>query len=219
MAPTRKNPKRAYRSAQRDAARDATRARIVSAAGRVLRERGWGSFSVEAVARAAGVTRLTVYHQFGERRALLEAVFDEEAARGGLSGIARAMQSNDPHASLAAVAKVFCAFWAKSGPMQGVVAAAMADPELAEAIGARNERRRQLLDVVVERMVKRKDVRRARVPELVDTLFALTSFAFYAELRASRLTPERVCAAVQELAGAAVEGARGKPRRRRESST
>lgn len=219
MAAVAKGTRRAYRSAQREAAREATRARIVSAAGRLLHERGWANFSVDAVARAAGVTRLTVYHQFGERRALLEAVFDEQATRGGLSAIAHAMQIDDPHASLAEVVRIFCVFWAESGPMQGVVAAAMADAELAEAIRARNERRRQLLDVIVGRMVKRGGVPCSRVPGLVDTLFALTSFAFYAELSASRLAPKRVCATVEELATAAVSGASSKRKRRRNRST
>jgi len=37
------------------------------------------------------VTRLTVYNQFGSRRGLLEAVFDNIARQGGLHEIADAM--------------------------------------------------------------------------------------------------------------------------------
>lgn len=208
MVGAKKKRKRAYHSSRRDAEREATRAAIVAAAARLLRHAGWAGFSVEAVARAADVTRLTVYHQFGERRALLEAVFDREAAHGGLSGIPNAMQLDSPHASLAAVAEIFCAFWASSGAMHGVLAASMADPELAVAIDERNQRRRQLLAVIVARLVECRDVPPARVPALVDTLFALTSFAFYAELTGAGLARVQACATVAELAAAAVQATR-----------
>ena len=45
------------------------RERVIEAAARSLREdASIASFSLDAVAKAAGVTRLTVYHQFGSRR-------------------------------------------------------------------------------------------------------------------------------------------------------
>src|ERR1700704_3151756 len=88
---------RPYRSPRRDAAATQTHARIVVAAAAVLGSpKGSGGFSLEAVARKAGVTRLTVYNQFGSRRALLEAVFDERAARGGLHRIADVMAGAGP---------------------------------------------------------------------------------------------------------------------------
>lgn len=208
MAPSQKKPKRAYRSAKRARGRERTREKIVAAAECLLHERGWEKFSVEAVARTAGVTRLTVYNQFGDRRALLEAVFDEHAARGGLQEIASAMQLDDPRAALCRVIEIFCAFWARSGPIQGVMAAAMADSELARAIHERNERRRELLGVIVGAMVKRGEVTRRSGDRLVDTLFALTSFAFYRELSASRLGSKGACAVVAELVSASVERCR-----------
>jgi AcrR family transcriptional regulator len=58
----------------------------------------------------AGVTRLTFYNQFGSRSALLEAVFDERAARGGLHRIAGAMAASDPHAGLLQVIAIFLRF-------------------------------------------------------------------------------------------------------------
>ena len=206
MAEPRKKTKRPYRSEQRDAAREATRAAIVSAAGQLLRDEGWQSFSLDAVARAAGVTRLTVYNQFGGRRPLLEAVFDAQALRGGLTDLVAAMQMSDPRAALVRVVRTFCRFWSGAGPMHGVMAAAMADSELAQAIAQRNERRRQLLERLVERM---PDVPKKRTPVLVDTLFALTSFAFYQELATSRLGAEKACGTVVDLVVATLERATG----------
>src|SRR6202011_346514 len=86
-----------YVSSVRTAAAAAKRDRVIEAAARSLREdASIASFSLDAVAKAAGVTRLTVYHQFGSRRGLLEAVFDEIARQGGLAEISDAMAISDP---------------------------------------------------------------------------------------------------------------------------
>src|ERR1700682_1943743 len=83
---------RPYTSSVRTAAAAEKRERVIDVAARSLREEASiASFSLDAVAKAAGVTRLTVYHQFGSRRGLLEAVFDDIARQGGLTEIAGAM--------------------------------------------------------------------------------------------------------------------------------
>ena len=80
-----KRKRRPYRSDVRAAAADETRARIVAASHRLLSGgRDRPAFSIDAVAREAGVTRLTVYNQFESRRGLLEAVFYDMAMQGGL---------------------------------------------------------------------------------------------------------------------------------------
>src|SRR5262249_61318078 len=80
---------RAYNSPSRIVAATKTRQRIVAAAAAILGPaEGISGFSLQAVAAKAGVTRLTVYNQFGSRRALLEAVFDGMAVRAGLGRIA-----------------------------------------------------------------------------------------------------------------------------------
>ncbi|KFL24804.1 hypothetical protein JP74_23010, partial [Devosia sp. 17-2-E-8] len=63
-------PKRRYVSAKRAAASEANDARIVEAAFVVLQRvaEGGEPFSLEAVAKEAGVTRLTVHNRFGSRR-------------------------------------------------------------------------------------------------------------------------------------------------------
>jgi len=73
---------------------------------------GLHGFSLEAVARRAGAQRLTVYNQFGSRRALLDAVFDDIALRGGLQRLEQVMAEPDPHVGLALLVPVFCEFYA-----------------------------------------------------------------------------------------------------------
>src|SRR5438093_13007201 len=96
---------RPYRLGRRKPAAQRTRARVLRAARELLTARaGAEPFSVDAVARRAGVARMTVYHQFGSRRGLLEALLDSFAAGGELPGLlAAALQRLDPQDYMAAV--------------------------------------------------------------------------------------------------------------------
>jgi AcrR family transcriptional regulator len=193
---------RPYKSPRRSAAATQTRQRIVAAAAAILgTTEGIGGFSLEAVARKAGVTRLTVYNQFGSRSAVLEAVFDERAVRGGLQRIAQAMASSEPRAGLLRVITIFCDFWSfDPGTLGLLYAAAVSDPELGASIHERNERRRRLLTVLVGRMTEIQKLRPKALGDLVDVLFALTSFSFFSQLTAEGRTTRAACQLIQALA-------------------
>src|SRR5437667_12079745 len=173
---------RRYSSPGRAAAASQTRERIVAAAAAILGSaKGVEDFSLEAVAKAAGVTRLTVYNQFGSRRAVLEAVFDVVAVRGGLHRLAEAMTDPDPHVALARIITIFCAFWSFDPGALGLLhAVGSSNPEFAESVNARNERRRRLFTILVRRIAEDISLRHAPLRpkaqrDLVDILFALTS--------------------------------------------
>ena len=202
---------RPYRSPRRDAAASQTRERIVAAATAVLRaSEGSGGFSLEAVAKKAGVTRLTVYNQFGSRRALLEAVFDQRAARGGLHRIAEAMAGSDPYAGLLKVIVIFCDFWSfEPGALGQLHAAGASDPEFDASMRERNERRRHLLAVLVDRIAEDRELRSQTRGDLVDVLFALTSFPFFSQMTAGQRTPDAACRLIQGLTSDAVQRALG----------
>ena len=187
---------RRYVSSVRTAAAAEKRDRVIEAAARSLREdASIASFSLDAVAKAAGVTRLTVYHQFGSRRGLLEAVFDDIAQRGGLTEIADAMAVPDPRAALDRLVEIFCAFWSRD-PAVGRLHEAMAtDPEFAQALRERNERRRKTFDALARRVAGKTTPARAR-RDAVDVIFALTSFAMFAMLSQDRSVDE-VCKLVK----------------------
>src|SRR3981189_552368 len=92
-----KRVSRPYRSLQRAAAANETRASLVAAACTLLSgEKDLPAFSLDGLARQAGVTRLTVYNQFQSKRGLLEAVFDDLARRGGLSELPQVFAEADP---------------------------------------------------------------------------------------------------------------------------
>jgi AcrR family transcriptional regulator len=175
---------RRYHSPVREVAADKTRSRLVAAATRLLRSpAGANRCTLDAVAKAAGVTRLTVYNTFGSRSGLFEAVFDERAKRGGLERIADAMRLPDPLASIDAVVAVFVDFWTADGAVLGnLYALGSTDPELRSSLEARNERRRHLFGVLTGRLSAGGSIAPDLSRELADVLFALTGYGFYADL-------------------------------------
>jgi AcrR family transcriptional regulator len=178
---------RPYRSKLRAEAAGETRARIVAAAAELLSAMPYEPFSLASVATKAGVTRLTVYNQFGGRRALLEGVFDQTASEAGLDRLGEALATPDPREALAAVVERFCDFWAERRQLLLRLQAARAvDLDLDEALHERNERRRRLLRVILDRLAERGEVKAESVPDLADILQVLTSLNVFADLAEGR---------------------------------
>ena len=167
-----------YRPAQRQSTSEPTRARIVDAARELLADPDAPvDFTVDAVAKRAGVSRMTVYYQFGGRAALLEAVLDDLADRVGLTPeIAAAMQRLEPGAALDQVVAVFCGFWASHRlAIRRLRAMAVLDPELAGVF--RDERRRRLIIAALSR--GDSPALPPASESVVDLLLVLTSFETY----------------------------------------
>jgi AcrR family transcriptional regulator len=196
---------RKYVSTARADAVDKRREDVIKAAGDLLRdEANVAAVSLDAVAKTAGVTRLTVYKQFGSRRGLFEAVFDERARQGGLGRIAQAMAMADPRQALGRLIEIFCDFWADDavGRLQDATAT---DPEFAQAVAERNERRRQALRVLVGRIAPASRERPADYRDAVDVIFGLTSYPMFRTLRQGR-TPEAVCGVLTSACNAILAG-------------
>lgn len=189
-------PSRFYSTEKRDAKAAETRARLIDAALDMLGRDEGQVLSLDAVAKAAGVTRLTVYNQFGSRKGLLEAAFDELAARGYLTRLSEAMAIDEPRTALARIVTAFCDFWMSHEGLAGLFAAAATDVELGKALAARNERRRALLATLVDRQGVAEGAAKA---DIVDLLFTLTSFATFAALRGKARDGAAVCALLLPL--------------------
>lgn len=189
-------PSRPYSTEKRDAKAAETRVRLIAAALAILRGADGQSLSLEAVAKAAGVTRLTVYNQFGSRNGLLEAAFDAIAEQGNLASLGEAMAMPDPRAALARVVRTFCDFWKSHDGIGGIFAAAAVDAEFSKALAARNERRRGLLGILADRQGISGNKAKA---DIVDLLFTLTSFATFAALRRENRDGDAVCALLLPL--------------------
>ena len=106
---------RSYRMAERRTSTDATRAQIIAAAHDLLAAETFSEFSMDAIARQADVTRLTVYHQFESRAGLLKALYDDMAKRGDLQKLAEIFRrGGDPLRMLHEFIDVFTRFWSRT---------------------------------------------------------------------------------------------------------
>ncbi|HLH11739.1 MAG TPA: TetR/AcrR family transcriptional regulator [Methylovirgula sp.] len=191
--------KRAYVSPVRTAAAAAKRELVVDAAIRLL-GRDAGPPSMRDVAREAGVTRLTLYKQFGSRKGLLETVFDECARRGGLGRIPDAMALADPREALDRLIEIFCDFWSADLAFARLHDTAAVDPEFADTIAERIERRRKAIGALVNRLKPEPQYQGVR-EGLVDLIFGLTSHAMFQLLRKGR-SKEAACALLKEAIAA-----------------
>ena len=194
--------KRPYVSTQRAAATAETRQRILSAAKRILREEDIAAFSLDAVGRAAGVTRLTVYNQFGSRAGLLEAVFDEIALGGRLARLREAIGNPDGRAGIGQLIQIFCDFWSSDPAVARLHDTMAADEELAAALRARNERRRGGIRALIEKIEGPRD--HAAERNVIDLIFGLTSCAMYHMLAPAR-TPEAVAELIKQTSDDAID--------------
>src|SRR5437660_9877993 len=79
-----------------------TRERLIATATRLFAERGYDATSIETVLHEAEVSRGALYHHFGNKEALFEAVL--EAVEASIQGaiVAEAIASSDPIQALRA---------------------------------------------------------------------------------------------------------------------
>jgi AcrR family transcriptional regulator len=198
---------RPYRLGQRQIATEQTRARILAAARELLLTSDtFTGFSIDAVARQADVARMTVYHQFGSKIGLLEALSDSLAAHGGMEQLANAFRQTDPLEALDEYIRVFSRFWQSDRLVtRRLRALSTLDPDFEQVVKARDERRREGLRVIVLRFVEKygKPVPET-IDETVNILFTLLSFETFDTLAGSTYSIEEISPVVQRLARAAL---------------
>jgi AcrR family transcriptional regulator len=198
---------RPYKLGQRQAANEQTRLRILHAArDLLLASDSFATFSLDAVARRADVARMTVYHQFGSKAGLLEALSDSLAAGGGMEQLATAFRQTDPLDVLNHYILVFSRFWdADRFVMRRLRALAALDPDFELVIRARDERRRQGVKVIIQRFSERQMLAATvSLDEIVDALFTLISFETFDTLAGPARSLEEVAPQVCRLAHAAL---------------
>jgi AcrR family transcriptional regulator len=88
---------------------EATRAALIAAARRLFTERGYNGVGTEEIVRAAGVTRGALYHHFGGKAALLEAVYEKLEAES-TERVARVVLGSELESPLDAMRAGIAAF-------------------------------------------------------------------------------------------------------------
>jgi AcrR family transcriptional regulator len=81
---------------------EATREALIAAARQLFTERGYENVGTEEIVRAAGVTRGALYHHYGDKASLLEAVYNRIEAES-TERVARIVLGSDLHSPLEAM--------------------------------------------------------------------------------------------------------------------
>ena len=198
---------RPYQLGQRQASAEQTRSRIINAARELLMSsNGFSGFSIDAVARQADVARMTVYHQFGNKIGLLEALCDSLAASGGMEQLAAAFRQTEPLDALDNYITVFGRFWESdrlvTRRLRGLAAL---DADFEQVVRARDERRRMGLRVITQRLAEKHGRPAPDIQdETIDVLYTLISFETFDMLAGPTRTIEEVTPVVRRLARAAL---------------
>jgi AcrR family transcriptional regulator len=198
---------RAYKLGQRQVAADQTRANILAAVRNLLAaDGGVAGFTMDAVAREAGVSRMTVYYQFESKTKLLEALCDHLAAQGGMDQMGTVFARADPLDALSEFVRVFARFWGSDRRVvRRLHGMAALDPEIEAVIRGREARRREGLRVLVRRVTERHGLPiREAFDETVEMLWAVISFEMFHALAGPDRTFEEVVPQVARLARAAL---------------
>jgi len=185
---------RPYRLGKRQEAQDLSRERVLDGAREALLDQGASTFTMEGVARRAGVSRQTVYNLFGSKGALLHALLERSARGSAIADLPRAFQNPDPLAGLTDFIRIFARFWVGGADLtRRIRGMAALDPELGEAMRTLQERRLGGIRGLVGRIQARYGRPDATVAaEVVPTLFMLTSFECYDTLRQNGVAEERI---------------------------
>jgi AcrR family transcriptional regulator len=88
---------------------EATREALIGAARGLFTERGYDHVGTEEIVRAAGVTRGALYHHFGDKASLLEAVYGRIEAES-TERVARVVLGSELHSPLDAMKAGVAAF-------------------------------------------------------------------------------------------------------------
>src|SRR6266699_4341068 len=194
---------RPYRLGQRQAASEQTRTRIIRAARELLLSvEGFAGFSIDAVARQADVARMTVYHQFGSKIGLLEALCDSLAIYGWMEQCVASFRQPCPLDALTEYITIFSRFWEAdrlvTRRLRGLAAL---DSDFEQVIRARDERRRHGLRVIVGRIAQQYG---RPAPEAIDEtihiLYTLISFECFDLLARPTRSIQEVTPIVHRLA-------------------
>jgi AcrR family transcriptional regulator len=195
---------RPYQLGKRQEASDETRDKVLAAARELLSAPdGYARFTIDGVARHAGVARMTVYYRFQSKAGLLEALCDTLALQGGILQLAEAFRMGDAAAGLARFLEVLGGFYGTDRAlMRRMHGLSALDPEFAQVLGERNGRRREGLRTLLGRL--RPERPKEWIEAKAEVLFALTAFGVYDSLAGGQ-PPQSVVPLLLKLAQAALD--------------
>jgi len=167
----------------------------------ILSRQALAGFSIDAVAKQAGVARMTVYNQFGGKRGLIEALFDDIGSRGNIFQVIE-ISREDPLDELDTFIDAFGFFWhSERLILKRLHAMNALDEEMGKADRERQSRRRRGLQKIVGRLQEEKKFQSEfSFEQAIEILQTLTSFETFDSLAGENRTPVDVVPIVQKIA-------------------
>jgi len=148
---------------------------ILDAAESILKEKGLGGFSIEAVARRARAGKPTIYRWWPNRTSLLLAVYQRQ------KGAFDTFDSGDVETDARDFLEHLLAYWREGAAGQvfrSVIAEAQTDPDAAEVLEAYSHERHQLTADIFRRGIARGELRTD-----IDPVIAAETLASFARGR------------------------------------
>jgi AcrR family transcriptional regulator len=194
---------RPYNLGRRQESAGQTRTRIVEAARELLMASdGFSGFTMEAVARQAGVARMTVYYQFESKVGLLEAVSDDLARRGQIERLGEAFTQRTALLALDKFIETFARFWGADRVItRRLRALAALDTDFEQVVRERDSWRRSAGRALIGRFATEYGrPPPEQIEQVSDQVFTITSFETFDTLAGPDQTPEEVAPQIMALA-------------------
>ena len=170
--------KRRYHSPLRQEQALATRERILDAALGLFSQNGYGSTSIAAVAREAGVVPETIYATFGSKRGIVDGLIERTVPPQVIADLGDAWSAaGSPAKQVVVLATFATAFWSRNDALATVFRLGTGEADIADEWSKRQSDRRGLFGRLVgtwPQTALRKDLRRDR-ERAADIVWALTS--------------------------------------------
>jgi AcrR family transcriptional regulator len=141
--------------------------------------------NIQTIAKEAGVTRPTVYQQFGSHSELLLAVMNDALDRADGRSVRKALQIPDAAKAVRGVVRGSCKFWDSEATLfRRFKGMALVDESTAEVDRLKEEVRRGHIRSLAARLAEQGQLRRGiSRNEAFERLYLLTSFEVYETLR------------------------------------
>lgn len=194
--------KRRYRLNRRAHTAQETRSRIIEAARKLLSQSGYHGASVDEIAEAAGVSRQTVYVQFGTKKGVLQALAEHiEVESYGRDMVEGAQDSSNPGATIRNGIEDQLAFFAANADLLRTFKAQAAhDPDFRDVWEERRRERLGALRMMLEKLEVEGRLQAGwSIDDASDWLWSITNFERYDELVVERGWPvERLVERLRE---------------------
>jgi AcrR family transcriptional regulator len=160
----------------------------VAAARELLLEGGFYQMRMEDVARRSGVTRATVFNQFGSKLALLQAIAAEAGQRSRSQTTFEAQKLPDAYdAFRGSLTEGYRFFAAERMMFRQIISLAAVDPEAKELVAGFEQNRRNGMKEMADRLAKEGYLKAGwSRRSLADLLWIATSFETFDLLHSGR---------------------------------